>query len=136
LAKANTNNDNPFRGSWRARSVVFGEVEFLPEPHFRYIQTFWSDGSHSVSVSGDTDHLVCPFPDTSCGWGGSSYTYTGTTITTVEPNHPDPEEQGPDTALYAFCANKLIFMDSADDGTGYRMTFERTRRDCYVNECD
>jgi hypothetical protein len=136
LQLASAHNENPFLGSWRATSVIFGEVELLPGPHFRFIQTFWSDGSASTSVSGDTDHLICPSPNESCSWSGSFYTYTATTLTTLEPNHPDPGEQGEDTSLYAFCANKLFFMDTLDDGEGgFRMTFERTRRNCYVKDC-
>ncbi len=137
LQLSSANSENPFLGSWRATSALFGEVELIPGPHFQFIQTFSSDGTRSVSVSGDTDYLVCPFPDTSCSWSGSSCTYTATTITTLEPDHPDPGERGEDTSLYVLCANKLFFMDRVDDGAGgFRLTFERTRRDCYVTDCD
>jgi hypothetical protein len=128
-----TQSGNPFLGGWRLTSVVLGDDEILPR-QVSFIMNFLSDGRHSVSVAGDVDHLVCPV-NTSCSWSGT-YTYTGTTLTTVEPNHPDPGEQGADTSLYAVCANKLIFMDEADDDVGFRFTLERYRRDCYVQDCN
>jgi hypothetical protein len=132
-ATTNPKHENPFLGAWKLTSAVVGDDELHPGRHFSFIMTLWSDGTHSVSVSGDADNLVCQ-ADTSCGWSGT-YTYTGTTITTDEPEHPDPGERGEDTSLYAFCANKLIFMDEADDDAGFRLTFERTRRNCYVRDC-
>jgi len=129
LLATHVQNRNPFLGSWRATSTVVGSEEMVAERGgIRYIMTFRSDLSHSVSVSNDTEYVVCPEPQTSCGWDGT-YTYTGTTMTTVEPNHPDPEEQGEDTALYARCGSTLFFLDSSDDGdVGIRITFQRTGR--------
>jgi hypothetical protein len=129
----NTQSENPFVGAWRMTSVVVGDDELLSGRDLLLIMTFWSDGRHSVSVSGDVDNLVCPV-DTSCGWSGT-YLYTGTTLTTVEPDHPDPGERGADTSFYAFCANKLIAMDEADDDAGFRFTLERHRRDCWATDC-
>lgn len=129
----NPQNENPFLGAWRLTSAVVGDDKLLPAGDFSYVMTFWSDGTHSVSVSGDLDHLICGAQDTACGWSGT-YSYTGTTITTVEPDHPDPGERGADTGFYAFCANKLIAMDEGD-GAGIRLTYERTRQDCYVRDC-
>ena len=122
---ANPQNTNPFLGAWRATSAVVGDDELVAGTGIRFIMTFRSDGTHSVSVSNDTENLVCPEPQTSCGWDGT-YTYTGTTLTTREPNHPDPGEAGEDTSLYAICGGKLIFMDGADEGGGFRLTFQRT----------
>jgi len=132
LQEGSIQNGNSFLGAWKITSAVLGNDELLPGGQFSYVMTFWSE-THSVAVSGDVDHLVCPAPATSCGWSGM-YTFTGTSITTVEPNHPDPGEQGEDTAFYTFCSNKLIFMDEGD-GDGLKLTFERTRRDCYVRDC-
>jgi hypothetical protein len=134
----NTQNENPFLGAWRATSAVVGDDELLPPgPHFSYIMTFWGD-EFWVSVSGDVGSEICPGQDTSCGWPGT-YDYTRTTITTLEPDHPNPEERGEDTAFYVFCSNKLIFfheLDDGDDGGGIRLTYERTRRDCYARDCE
>ncbi|MGD8699437.1 MAG: hypothetical protein PVJ43_09115 [Gemmatimonadales bacterium] len=130
-------NENPFLGAWRLTSAVLGDDELVPGSHFSYVMTFWGDGTHSASVSGDFDHLVCGAPDTSCDWSGM-YSYTGTTLTTVEPDHPDSGERGEDTSLYAVCGNKLIFMDEAgdeDERVGIRLTLQRTRQDCYVRDC-
>ena len=130
-------NKNPFLGAWRLTSAVLGDDELLPGSRFSYVITFSSDGTHSVSVSGDFEYLVCGDPNTSCGWTGL-YAYTGTTLTTVEPDHPDPGERGEDTSLYAVCSNKLIFMDEGGDENervGIRLTLERTRQDCYVRDC-
>jgi len=133
LQESSIQSENPFLGTWRLTSAVVGDDELFPGRGFSYLMTFWSDGKHSVSVSGDVDHLVCG-AQTSCSWSGT-YTYTGTTFTTVEPNHPDPGEQGEDTGFYAFCGNKLIVMDEGD-GAGIRLTLERTRRDCYARDCE
>jgi hypothetical protein len=114
----------PFLGSWKLTSAVLGDEELLAGTGLLYIMTFRSNGKHTVTVSGDMEHLVCPEPQTSCTWNGR-YSYTGTTITTVEPGHPDPGEAGEDTALYAYCSGRLIFMDSGDD-VGLRLTYKRT----------
>lgn len=111
-------------GSWILRSAVVGDDELFPGKGFRYFLTFRSDGTHSVSVSGDMEHEVCPAPQTECEWDGT-YTYTAVTITTIEPNHPDPDETGEDTGFYALCGGKLILMDEGD-GVGLRLTFQRT----------
>ena len=121
---ASVQDRNPFLGSWRMTSAVVGSEELFVGSGLRYIMTFRNDGTHSVSVSNDVDNLVCP-TQTSCEWNGW-YTYTGTTITTLEPNHPDPGEQGEDTASYAFCGGTLIFMDHADEGDGIRLTYKRS----------
>jgi len=120
---ANIQSRNPFVGSWILASVVLDDGE-LPVGTVRYIMTFRSDLTHSVSVSNDTEGLVCG--DTSCEWDGS-YSYTGTRFTTVEPSHPDPDEQGEDTSFYVFCGGRLIFMDG-DSESGGRLTFKRTGR--------
>jgi hypothetical protein len=122
---ANTQDNSPFLGSWRATAAVVGDVELNVGTSVLYIMTFRSDGTHSVSVSNDIEHLVCPGPQTGCAWDGL-YSYTGTTITTLEPNHPDPGEAGEDTFLYANCSGKLIFMDHTDEEEGIRLTFQRT----------
>ena len=116
-------NDNPFAGAWRMTSAILGNDELLEGE--QYIMTFRGDGTHSVTVVYDTRHLVCPEPHTSCSWDGT-YTYTRTTLTTVEPNHPDPGEQGEDTSSYTFCGGKLIAMDHGGEGDGVRLTFQRT----------
>jgi hypothetical protein len=123
---ANVQNRNPFLGSWRMTSAVVGSEELFVGSGLQYTMIFRSDLSHSVSVSNDVDRIVC-LTQTSCAWDGW-YSYTGTTITTLEPSHPDPEEQGEDTASYVFCGGKLIFMDHADEGNGIRLTYQKTGR--------
>ena len=118
---ANIRSGNPFVGSWILASVVLDDEELLVGT-VRYIMTFRSDLTHSVSVSNDAEGLVCG--DTSCEWDGS-YSYTGTNFTTVEPDHPDPDEAGEDTSFYVFCGGRLIFMDG-DGESGIRLTFKRT----------
>jgi hypothetical protein len=55
----NTQNENPFLGSWRATSAVVGDDELLPPGrHFSYIMTFHSESEFSVSVSGDVDPFM------------------------------------------------------------------------------
>ena len=120
---ANIQSRNPFVGSWILASVVLDDEELLLGTVL-YIMTFRSDQTHSVSVSNDPEGLVCG--DTSCEWDGS-YSYTGTRFTTVEPSHPDPDEQGEDTSFYVFCGGRLIFMDG-DSESGGRLTFKRTGR--------
>ena len=114
---------NPFLGVWTMTSAVVGSEEIFAGSGMRYTMTFHSDGTHSVSMIGDVDHLVCP-TQTSCEWDGL-YSYTGTTLTTIEPSHPDPDERGEDTSAYVFCGGRLIFMDSSGDD-GIRLTFRRT----------
>lgn len=114
---------NPLLGSWWAKSAVLGDNEILGG--LQYFLTLRGDGTHSVSVSNDMEHLVCPATQTSCEWDGT-YTYTATTITFDEPDHPDPGEAGEDTGLYALCGGKLIQMDYADDDAGIRVTYQRT----------
>ncbi len=123
LLAAQVQSGNPFTGSWMMTSAVVGDDELLAGTGLRYIMTFRHDLSHSVSVSDDAEGLVCG-DETSCGWDGE-YRYTGTTITTVEPNHPDPGEQGEDSSAYVFCGGRLISMDS-DGEVGIRLTFKRT----------
>ena len=120
---AHTQNGNPFIGSWRMTSAVVGSEELFVGSGVLYIMTFRSDRTHSVSVSNDVEGVVCG--ETSCDWDGE-YGYTGTTITTLEPNHPDEEERGEDTASYALCRGTLIFMDHTDEGDGIRFTYQRT----------
>lgn len=68
-----------------------------------------SDGTHSVFIPGDVEHLACPV-ETNCAWDGT-YTQTISTITTVEPNHPDPGERGEDTSSYVVCGGRLFTLD-------------------------
>jgi hypothetical protein len=123
LLAASTQNRNPLFGTWMMTSAVVGDEELLARGGLQYIMTLRSDGTHSVSLSNDVLHLVCP-TQTSCAWDGG-YSYTATTITTVEPSHPDPDERGEDTSAYVFCGGRLIFMDS-DGEVGMRLTFQRT----------
>lgn len=120
---ANVQSGNPLVGTWIMTSAVVGDEDLLAgKTSILYIMTFRSDRTHSVSVSNDAEGLVCGAP--SCEWDGF-YTYTGTTLTTLEPNHPDPEERGEDTSSYVFCGGRLIFMDS-DGEVGIRLTLKRT----------
>ena len=120
---ANVRSGNPFIGSWIMTSAVVDDDELLDGTGLLYIMTFRGDLTHSVSVSNDAGGLVCG--ETSCEWDGS-YSYTGTNFTTVELNHPDPDERGEDTSFYVFCGGRLIFMDG-DGESGIRLTFKRTR---------
>ena len=124
LLASHAGNTNPLVGTWRMRSAVVGSGELFVGSGLRYIMTLRRDLSHSVSVSNDVGYLVCPEPQTSCGWDGT-YTPTLTTITTLEPNHPKEDERGYDTSSYARCGRTLIFMDHGDEG-GFRLTFQRT----------
>lgn len=114
---------NPLVGSWVATSAVLGDDELLAGYDMLYIMVFRSDGTHAVSVSNDVDGLICG-SQTDCEWDGQ-YAYTRTTVTTVEPNHPDPDEAGEDTALYVVHAGRLIFMDFVGEGVGVRLTYKR-----------
>ena len=120
---ANSLDGNPFLGIWSMTSAVVGSEELFVGSGMQYTMTFRSDGTHSVSMVNDVDNIVCP-TQTSCEWDGW-YTYTGTTITTLEPSHPDPDERGEDTSAYVFCGGRLIFMDSGGED-GIRLTFRRT----------
>jgi hypothetical protein len=126
-------NGNPFLGSWRLAKAVVGDQVF-DERTLLFIATYRSDGTHSVSVVNDVQGLICG-GQTSCEWEGT-YTYTATTITHVELDHPDPDEAGEDTAFYAFCGGKWFLLDSAGEEGGVKLTFVRARRDCYVRDCD
>lgn len=117
---------NPFLGSWKMTSAVVGDDELLAGTDLQWIATYRSDGTHSVSVSNDSEQNVCKVPpQTACEWDGT-YRYTGTTITHDEPDHPDPDEAGEDTALYAACGGKWFLLDSGGDDIGVRLTFQRT----------
>jgi len=118
---ASVRSGNPFIGSWIMTSAVVGDEDLLAGTSILYIMTFRSDRTHSVSVSNDAEGLVCG--ETSCEWDGA-YAYTRTTLTTLEPNHPDPDERGEDTSSYVFCGGRLIFMDSGE--VGIRLTLKRT----------
>lgn len=120
---ANYPDRNPFLGIWSMTSAVVGSEELFVGSGMQYTMFFRSDGTHSVSMVNDVDNIVCP-TQTSCEWDGS-YSYTGTTLTTIEPNHPDPDERGEDTSAYVFCGGRLIFMDSSGDD-GIRLIFRRT----------
>ena len=122
LLAANVQNGNPFIGSWIMTSAVVGDEELVAGTDIRYIMTFRSDRTHSVSVSNAPEGLICG--ETSCEWDGF-YDYTVTTLTTLEPNHPEPDERGEDSSSYVFCGGRLVFMDS-DGDVGIRLTLKRT----------
>ena len=42
---ANIQNEEPFVGAWRVTSVLLADDQLLPSPDFRYIMTFWGDGT-------------------------------------------------------------------------------------------
>ncbi len=125
LQAAKTQKANPFIGSWMLTLFAGPEGEVPLGDYFRYVVTLRSDSTHSVSVSNDVEHWVCKVPpQTSCQWDGT-YTYTPSTITFYEPNHPDPGQGPEDTALYAFCGGSWFLLDDPNDG-GVRITFQRT----------
>ena len=124
LLAANVQNGNPFIGSWIMTSAVVGDEELVAGTDIRYIMTFRSDRTHSVSVSNDVEGVVCG--ETSCEWDGP-YWYAATTITLDESDHPDPDEANEDTHLYTRCGGTLFFLDFSDDGdVGIRITYQRT----------
>ncbi len=130
----NTQSGNPLLGAWLLARAEVGDDE-IPLGDFEYVLTFWDDGTFSVSVSNDLEQWVCKDPpQTSCTWSGT-YTYTRTTITFDDRNHPDPDERSVDTGLYTPCAGKLIYMDDPAPEGGSKLTFQRTRQDCYVRDC-
>ena len=110
-------NGNPLVGTWRLRSVADGDDEVngsdLP---VQWIATIRRDGTFSNYVSDDVDHLICKDPavppTTSCEWDGT-YTYTLTTITLDDSNHPDPENRNEDTSTYIRCGGTLYMLDGA-----------------------
>ena len=125
----NIQDKNPFLGSWRLGSAVEGDDEMSVGPVV--IVSFRANGTQSISVSNDLEHLFCEEPQTSCTWCGT-YSYSRTTVTLDEEGGPEP---GPDTMLYARCGGRLILMDYGDNDDGVRLTFVRARRDGYVKDC-
>ena len=122
---------NPLLGSWALTSAaVTDEVELQD---LSLILTFWGDGTFTMTATNTSGNFVCAEPHTSCTVGGT-YEYTATTITTNTQEGPAPEF-GRDTGLYALCGGRLIYLDFQGDEEGIRLTFVRTRRDCYVNDC-
>jgi len=131
-AEAHVQEGNPFRGSWVLTSVLLGNEELMLEIGLGWKITFRSDFSFSSSVSNDDDHVICRDPaippQTSCEWKGT-YTYTATTIKLIEWDHPDPDNRGEDTSLYAICGGKMFWLEGGDeDGgvAGMRATFQKT----------
>ena len=123
---ANVQSGNPLVGTWTLRSVADGNEEAFsgsPPLHLQWIVTLRPDGTFSHYISNDLDHLICRDPDvppvTSCEWDGT-YTYTLTTITFDDWDHPDPENRGWDTSMYIRCGGALYMLDDA------RLTFQRT----------
>ena len=108
-----------------------GDDELVTPNGLSLILSFRSDGAYSWSATNDFDYVFCDSPETSCTVSGT-YTYTRTTITLDEEVGPEP---GPDTGLYALCGGQLIYMDDPSEEGGTRLTFKRTRRDCYVQDC-
>jgi hypothetical protein len=124
LLASHVGNTNPFVGTWRLKSVADGDEEVngsdLP---LQWIMTLGRDGNFSNYISNDVDHLICKDPavppTTSCEWSGP-YTYTLTTITFDDSNHPDPGNRSVDTSMYIRCGGTLYMLDDA------RLTFQRT----------
>ena len=118
---ANSGNPNAAKslvGSWELTMAEDGNGE-IPIGDLALIVTYRSDGTSSVAVSNDLTHQICEAPQTSCTWDGT-YTYTATEITGNEVGGPEP---GEDTGHYAFCGNRLIYMDS-----GYRNTYKKVSK--------
>lgn len=126
------NPGNPFLGAWRLASAIAEGGEDLKGPGLSWVVIFRSDGTFSSSVSDDSGHVLCPGPEISCAWDGG-YSYTATTVTLTEDGGPEP---GDDTSLYLFCGGGLTLMSGGEDGSGVRLSFVRTRQDCYVRGCD
>jgi hypothetical protein len=132
LQASNVHNGNPLLGVWRVTSAVQGDGDAVLPAGFSLILTFRPDGRYSLSATNTSDNFVCVEPQTSCTINGT-YTYTATTITFIH-EAPAPEP-GPDTGLYTLCGGKLIYMDFEGEEDGISLTFQRTRRDCYVRDC-
>jgi len=131
LQAGNIQNGNPLLGSWILTGAVRGDDELVFPPGFSLVLNFWDDGTHSMAATNTSDNFVCELPQTSCTINGT-YEYTLTTITFDEEEGPEP---GPETVLYVFCRGRLIFMEPAGDDDGIRLTFKRTRRDCWAQDC-
>jgi hypothetical protein len=102
-------------GSWRMRSALIDDVEAFAGTGASATLTFRSDDTYSYVVSGDVDHLMCEDPATSCTVNGV-YAHTSYAITFID-------DDGPDSGNYAFCGNRLIYLDG-----NASLTFVRTRR--------
>ena len=120
LVASTVENGNPFIGSWMMTSAVVGDDEFITKKGLQYNVTLRSDLSFSSAIANDVDHLVCP-EETSCEWDGT-YTYTAATITFDDTNHPDSDERGEDTGMYALCGGTWFYLDDGDT----RLTYNRT----------
>jgi hypothetical protein len=131
LQASSAQEENPFLGSWRLERFEDADGVVFDESGGSFIVNFFSDGALLWTVSNDVEHLLCASPQTDCTVSGT-YDYTNTTLTMDEEGGPEP---GEDTGLYTFCGGRLIYTDRADGG-GIRLTYVRTRRDCYVRDCD
>ncbi len=112
---------NPLVGTWWATSYTEGNDE-TPAGDLQYVMTIRKDGTFSSSVGNDNgaDPVLCKDPpQTSCSWDGT-YTYTATTITVDDSNHPDPDERGIDTIAYVRCGGHVFWV-----GEEGRLTWRR-----------
>jgi len=110
-------SNNPLFGSWELTSIVAGGEEVFAGRGVSYILTLKGDGMHSSFGSDGTQTV---------SWGGA-YTYTISTITIDDLNHPNPDERSIDTSTYALCGNRMFWLgDDANDPT--RATFKRGAR--------
>ena len=111
-------SNNPLFGSWELTSVIVAGEEVFAETGGSYILTLKEDGTHSSLGSDGTQ---------SVSWGGW-YTYTISTITIDDSNHPDPDEQGIDTSIYALCGNRMFWLGDDADDPPTKATFKRRAR--------
>jgi hypothetical protein len=110
-------NGSGLVGSWRATSILIDDVEVLAGTSLSATVTLRADGTYSMSVSGDTDHLFCD-ATTSCSENGT-YTHTSTTFTICDPGC---DEAG----FYTISGNTLTYqLADPDLGVTFIMTFER-----------
>jgi hypothetical protein len=93
---------------------VAGGVEVFAGTGGTYILTLRDDGTHLSFASDGTQSWF---------WDGT-YTYTISTITVDDLNHPSPDQRSIDTSTYAVCGNRLFYLGE-DPNDPVKATFKR-----------
>jgi hypothetical protein len=109
-------NGSALVGSWSATSMLADGVEVFAGTGVSLTATLTSDGTYSMSTTGDTDHMFCE-GTTSCTENGT-YTHTSNTLTFCDPGCGDP-------ASYTISGNTLT-IDFVDEEEGVPITITMT----------
>jgi hypothetical protein len=108
-----TNGSDLF-GTWSVTSITIDDVEVFAGTGASATMTFRSDGTYTISASGDTDNLFCD-GTTSCTENGT-YVYTSTTFTICDPGC---DEAG----FYTIVGNTMTYqLFDPDLGVAFVMT--------------